>query len=399
LRKKYLLPVGFTIFIYIFSGLAIYMFTSTTIGGSMDPEKFWDVPRITNLEFIDGGSGNDTIVATASNRINPTLTITSGLVTQYSWLNNGIVYGSHELVAELFGDLTVPINGTQYIHLRVPKDALIAGKAYSVELVSDQHPKPVGFNYDTSQKYITLDSAPERYIFYHMYHPNSKSPVEEGIITDIAAGYYPYNYADHIEASIQNTGDFPITITGGFLNGLAAINTTDSSIHITGIEQCVIEKNATGSVDLTFPALSLYDQMQNHIPFNVKLVTAEGNIIEYPDTYFYAFDFPINSRIQLPTIVKEQAAITSVKFYDLGGNENAMAVTIHNLGSNPMNISSSLLNGKVATILSSNSIAEAGATQTLTLQASKLIQQSKCQVVLISKENNAFVYVSTFIAP
>ena len=151
------------------------MFTSGPTFGPENPIRNWDQPRVTGIGFIDGGSGNDTVVATAINRSNQILTITNGTVRQSYWLDNGTIYLSHQQKAELFGDLTIPINGTEDIHLSLPKDSLIAGSAYSVELVSNQHPQPVGFKYDTSQKYITLDSAPERYIFYHMDHPGSKT--------------------------------------------------------------------------------------------------------------------------------------------------------------------------------------------------------------------------------
>ena len=142
--------------------------------------------------------------------------------------------------------------------------------------------------------------------------------------------------------------------------------------------------------------------MQNNIPFDVKLVTSEGSIIEYPDTYYYPFlsnNPPFYGRIQQPSVVKEQAVITDVKFSHAGGNDDAIAVTFQNSGSNPIIISSSLLNGKAATILSKNVIVNAGSTQTITLQAGTLLQGSKYQVVLISKENNAFLTTSTYSPP
>ena len=399
--KKYLLLVGFMIFICLFSGLVAYIFISATIGGPGGPERDnRDMPIVAGLKFIDGRSSNDTVVATTLNKSNQAFTIISGCVRQSYWLNNGTVYIGHEQTAELFGDLTVPINGTKDIHLSLPKDTLIAGKTYSVGLVTDQNPQQGKFKYDeTSQNSFSVISAPEAFVFYHMRHPSASSPVEEGIITSLAAGYYPSNYGDVIGAEVQNTGDFPIIITGGFVNGVAAINTTDSSIHLTGIEQCVIEKNATGSITLNFPALSLYNQMQNNIPFNVKLVTSEGNIIEYPDTYYYPFlsnNPPFWGRIQQPAVVKEQAIITDVKFSHVGGNDDAIALTFQNSGSNPITISSSLLNGKAATILSKNVIVNADSTQTITLQAGTLLQGNKYQVVLISRENNAFITTSTY---
>ncbi|HUK84290.1 MAG TPA: hypothetical protein VLU95_00360, partial [Candidatus Acidoferrum sp.] len=354
MRKKYLLLVGLMIFICFFSVSAVYIFTSNSTFSPMDPDPFRDVPIITGLKFIDGGNDNDTVVATTINPTREPLTVTIGYISQSNWIVNGTVYLSHEQKAELLGDRAIPINGTKNIYLSLPKGTLIAGKTYTVELNTTQQ-IPTLFKYLDSQNSFNCLSDPEAFTFYHMCHPDASGPVEEGIITGLAAGYYTSNYADHIEATIQNTGDFPITITGGFVNGEAAVNTTDSSIHITGIEQCVIGKNATGSVDLTFPPASLYNQTQNRTPFNVKLITAEGTIIGIPDTYYYAFDFPINGGIQQPEVINERAEITTVKFSNLGGNDDAVAVTIYNSGSNPLIISSSMLNGKATTILSNNS--------------------------------------------
>ncbi len=126
------------------------------------------------------------------------------------------------------------------------------------------------------------------------------------------------------------------------------------------------------------------------------MVTAEGTIIGIPDTYYYAFNFPINGGIQQPAVVNEQAEITAVKFSNLGGNNDAVAVTIYNSGPNPITISSGMLNGKATTILSNNSAVDAGSTQTFTLQASTLEQGSKYQIVLISSQNNGFVYSSIY---
>ena len=117
---------------------------------------------VTDLEFIDGGSGNDTVVATVINRADKTLSITSGYIMQSYWLDNGFVYRSHEQAAELFGDLTVPANGTQDIHLSLPKDTLIAGKAYAVELnTTQQHPSSI--NISIAKTPFTL-SLPPRHL-------------------------------------------------------------------------------------------------------------------------------------------------------------------------------------------------------------------------------------------
>jgi hypothetical protein len=386
------LLVGFIILIGCFFGLVVYIFTSGTIGGLGGPERDWEMTRVTNLEFIDSGSGNDIVVATVINRADKAVSITSGYVTQSYWIDNGFVYRSHEQAAELFGDLTVPANGTKDIHLSLPQDILISGKTYAVGLnTTQQHPPSM--KYISSQNSFHTISAPKTFTFYHMCHPNTQSSVEEGVITWLAAAYCDSNYADSMLATVQNTGDFPITIAGGFVNGRAAINATDSTIHMTGKEQCVIEKNATGSVTLNFPAGTLYYARQN--PFNVKLVTAEGNVIECADMC-YPFDFSISGRIQQPVVVKEQAIITGVKFSRVGGNNDVIAVTIHNLDSNPIDVLSSLLNGKATTILSSNTIVDVGSTQTFTLEAGTLVQGREYQVVLISSQNNAFIHASTY---
>lgn len=395
MRKKYLLLVGFIIFICCFSG-AVYIFTLGTIGGPGDTKRnHWGTTFVTDLEFIDGGSGNDTIVAKVINRDDKTISITSGYIIQSYWLHNGFIYRNHEQAAELFGDLAVPANGTGDIHLSLPKDTLIPGKAYAVELNTTQG-HPSGVQFIDSQNWFNTISAPKAFTFYHMCHPNADSPVEEGVITGLAAAFCDSNYADSMRAEVQNTGDFPITITGGFVNGWAAINATDSSIHSTGIVQCVIEKNTTGSVTLNFPAGTLYYTRQN--PFNVKLVTAEGKIIEGADMC-YNFNFPINGRIQQPTTVNEKAEITTVQFFQKYGMYDSMTVAFHNFGSEPIDISSCLLNGKATTILSANTIVEVSSTQTFTVQADPLVQGRTYQVVLVSSQNNAFINTSTYSLP
>jgi hypothetical protein len=373
------------IFICCFSG-AIYLFSSGDIGGSGDRERYnWGMISATNLEFIDGGSGNDTVVATVTNRADKAVSITSGYIMQSYWLDSGFVYRSHEQAAELFGDLTVPANGTKDIHLSLPKDTLIAGKPYAVELNTTQQHRP-SIKYLNSQNSFDTISGSETFTFYHMFHPNTSGSVEEGAITRLAAAYCDANYADSMLVTVQNTGDFPITIAGGFVNGRAAINATDWSIHSTGIVQCIIEKNATGRVTLNFPAGTLYYSRQS--PFNVKLVTADGNLIEGADPYF---EFPVSDKVQQPTSIDEKAEISSVQFFQKYGMYDSISATVHNFGSKPINISSCLLNGKSTTIFSGNSIIEAGSTQTFTLQTSTVTAGNNYQLVLISSQNNAFI--------
>jgi hypothetical protein len=392
LHKKHLLLVGFIIFICCFSGFVVYTLTSSPI--EIGHRDYWPESNVINLEFIDGGSGNDTAVATVINRSDKELSITVGYIIQYYWLDNGFVYRNHEQAAELFGDLTVPANGTKDIHLSLPKDTLIAGKTYAVELNTTQQHQPI-MSIGNQNSFNTI-SPSKTFTFYHMNHPNTYSPVEEGVITGLAAAFCDSNYADSMMAEVQNTGDIPITIIGGFVNGEAAINATDSSIHITGIEQCVIEKNASGSVILNFPAGTLYYTKQN--PFDVKLVTAEGTLIECADLC-YSFDFGISGRTRQTPVVEETAKITMVQFFPKYGMYDSMTATVHNFGSNPLKISSCLLNGKATTVLSNNEIVEAGSTQTFTLQAGTLVQGSKYQVVLVSSQNNAFVNTSTYSLP
>ncbi len=219
LRKKYLLLVGFLIFICILSGSAVYIFTSDSI---RDPGwGHWDVVFVSGLKFIDGGSGNDTVVATTINRTNEPLTITSGYISQSYWLDKGFVYQNHEQATELIGDLTIPINGTKDILLSLPKDMLIPGRTYAVELNTTQY-HPPSVKYLDSENSFHIISPSETFTFYHMWHPNTPGQVEEGAITYLAAAFCDSNYADSMLVTVQNTGDIPLTITGGFVNGRAA---------------------------------------------------------------------------------------------------------------------------------------------------------------------------------
>ena len=201
----------------------------------------WPDYYISNLQFIDGGSSNDTVIATVINKANEDFTVTVGYIAQDYWLDNGFIYKTHEQAGALFGDLNVPANTTKDIHLTLPTDTLIAGKTYSVGL-NTTNPHPFRTQYDNSPNWFNTISTPQAFTFYHMGHPNTKTPVEEGVITSLSAAFCDANYADSMHATIQNTGDFPITIIGGFVNGKAAINATDARYHSDGIEQCVIEK-------------------------------------------------------------------------------------------------------------------------------------------------------------
>ncbi len=385
-----MLLVGILVFICLFSG-AIYLLVSSITGFPDNPEKdYWSKLTVTNLAFIDGGSGNDTLIASVTNRDHQAISVISGYIVQSNWINNGFIYRGHEQAAELFGDLTVPANGTKDIHLSLPTETLIAGKTYIVELNTTQQHTASQKYIDSKNSFDTIGKS-QTFTFYHMCHPNTPILVEEGVITYLSAAYCDSNYADSMMVTVQNTGDFPITIAGGFVNGDAAINATDSTIHMTGIEKCVIEKNATGSVTLNFPAGTLYYTRQN--PFNVKLVTADGNLIEGADPYY---EFRVSDRIQQPTVVIENAEIATVQFFQKYGMYDSITATIHNFGPEPIDISSCLLNGKAAAILSGNTIVETGSTQTIALQAGTLVQGNKYQLILISSQNNAFINTSTY---
>ena len=389
MRKKYPLLIGFMILVCVFSGLVVYL---SGISAPGEPRWRWGTTVASDLQFIDGGSGSDTVVATVINRADREISVTSGYIVQSYWLNNGFIYRSHEQKAQLFGDLTVPCNGTADIHLSLPTDTLVAGKTYAVELNTTESYPPLEQCIGSANWFHTI-SAPQAFTYYHMIHPGEAGLVEEGIITSLGAAFCDSNYADSMSAEVRNTGDFPITIVGGFVNGRAAINATDSTIHMTGIEKCVIEKNATGSVSLNFPAGTLYYTKQN--PFDVKLVTAEGNIIESADMC-YSFDFPRSGKIQQPTTSVEKAEITSVQFLPKYGMYDWITASVYNFGSKPIVISSCLLNGKATAILSANTVIEAGSTQTIALQAGTLVQGNKYQLVLISSENNDFINTSTY---
>jgi hypothetical protein len=366
--------------------VSFYLFSSSITDYPANQERnYWNQPIVTHLEFIDGGSGNDTIVATVTNNAHQDVSVTRGYLVQSYWTDNGFIYRNHEQPAELFGDLRISPNMTKDIHLSLPTGTLIAGKTYTIELNTTQ-PHPSSINYFGSKNTFDTISNSQPYTFYHMYHTDTSGMVEEGAITGLTAAYCDANYADSMLVEVQNTGDFPMTIAGGFVNGMAAINATDSSIHITGIERCVIEKNSTGSVTLNFPAGTLYYTRQN--PFNVKLVTADGILIEGADPYF---EFLGEKKIQQPSVVDENAEIATVQFFQKYGMYDFVTAAVHNFGSNPINISSCMLNGKATTILSSNTIVEVGSTQTITLQTNTVTTGENSQLVLITSQNNAFI--------
>ena len=111
----------------------------------------------TNFQFIDGGSGKDKIVVTVTNTLDRTLEISDGHV-------NGEAVGISE-------DLTIPKSANGTVTLTLPSGSLVEGKMYSV-LLANKDPNMIPAY------------GRERYVFYHMYHPNAQGPIEEGVIVE-----------------------------------------------------------------------------------------------------------------------------------------------------------------------------------------------------------------------
>jgi hypothetical protein len=221
-QKRRLLLVSIIITLILLAGVAFYL-AQPSFDASVSPHP----ASITACQFLDGGTNNDKIVVEAVNGRQEAIKIASGYV------NNQAV--------ELSGNLTIPTHTNKTVTLTMPTDSLVPGRQYNVSLTTDNSDYPIAYY--------------SRYIPYHMYHPDASGPVEEGIITLLLpVGHHFSNSGevngDMIMALVQNTGDFPITIMGGFVNGAAAIKTVDSM----GAEQCVIEKNETNPVSLNFPA-------------------------------------------------------------------------------------------------------------------------------------------------
>jgi flagellin-like protein len=100
---------------------------------------------------------------------------------------------------------------------------------------------------------------------------NLMGTAEQGVITNLefdASG-------NTITATVQNTGDVAITITGGFINGNSATTDVGSGLQIA--------KGGTDTVVLDVPVAlqPLTDAQQ----YQVKLSTAKGNSIAYTQTY------------------------------------------------------------------------------------------------------------------
>ncbi len=248
LSKKMLLITAIIILV-IFCPFIVSVFTSSLrpIGGENE------FPYAANITFLDGGNSNDTIKFTVFNTLSTALTIQECIV------NNQYVKFS--------GDLTIPSESTGKIMLTLSSGALVGGKQYDICI-----------NPNATNGIFTIHTQ-QRYIYYHMYHPNVEGPVEEAVIIELFPGYYnKYFSYDEMGATIQNTGDFPITITRGFVNGMEAINTTG---------QLTIDKNKTAQVNMLFPPRVLLDQMLSGKPFEVKFITTNDNLITYVEPYYY----------------------------------------------------------------------------------------------------------------
>jgi hypothetical protein len=102
--------------------------------------------------------------------------------------------------------------------------------------------------------------------------------VEEGVIAELHPEYSNRWFSgDDLVAIVQNTGDTPITIIGGFVNGIAAAKTYNKTLAV----------NSEALVWMVFPWDSLFNLTQNGVPYEVKLTTATGYNISYAEQYYY----------------------------------------------------------------------------------------------------------------
>jgi ubiquitin-protein ligase len=246
--KRQLLLIGISILL-ICSLIVVFYATSFPVIPLSDHR---DPRRIINVQFIDGGMGNDTAVITISNELNKTVEISGGTVNKQE--------------IEVSGDLIIQRHSTGTITLTMPTDSVVLGKQYTFRLTTHKDEpwnNPIVWS--------------ERNVFYHMYHPNATGPVEEGVIVEIVTGgYWKGADAYMLSTNIRNTGDFPITITSGFVNGIQAMN-------VTGAPTLIIAVNATEQVSLFFPPGSFYEELHNGTPIYVSLVTARNNTIVYAE--------------------------------------------------------------------------------------------------------------------
>jgi hypothetical protein len=201
---------------------------------------------------------NDKVVITISNTLNRTVEIADGYV--------------NEQKIEVSGNLVIQGHSTGTITLTMPPASVVLGKQYMFQLTTDKD--------DPRNNPIIWF---ERNVFYHMYHPNATGPVEEGVIVEIVTGgYWKGADAYMLSTNIRNTGDFPITITSGFVNGIQAMNVTGAPTWAK-VNDLIIEVNATEQVSLFFPPGSFYTELHNGTPIYVTLLTARNNTIIYAE--------------------------------------------------------------------------------------------------------------------
>jgi hypothetical protein len=323
-------------------------------------ETYPQFPYVSNTIFAEGGNSNDTIKLTVLNALSD-----STLSIQKCTVNNESL--------EFAGDMTIPSRSKGDITITLASGALIGGKRYDLYI-----------NPNATNGIFTIHTN-QRYLYYHMYHPNATSPVEEAIITELYSSYYSrYSSHDEMGATIQNTGDFPITITGGFVNGMASISTTG---------QLTINKNETGEAVMLFQPRFLLDQMLCGKPFHVRLVTTSNNLIDYVDPYYFP-DCNIVSNSEKITVAIEKGEITDVELSDNGLNSNLVSLNFRNTGNAQITIESCLVNGKAVEILQNNTTVDVSASQKFVLKAGFSLSGSNDQIVLISSENSAFIYRS-----
>jgi hypothetical protein len=328
------------------------------------------------VKFIDGGSWNDTIVITARNVGNVDANITGCIARQQLWdMNNkNGIYSFRELFsAQLTGDLIIPANSTHDIHLTLPSNTLIVGKTYFVGLTA---------------KYGSA-SIEDRFVYYHWMNPSANGPIEEAAIVSVKDGIIPLNYHDAISVTVQNTGDKPLTITNGLVNGMIAEKLTQYE------GKYVLEKNSTLEFEMFFPGNStLLKLKQDNTPLDIKLVTAEGYIIQNPDIYYY---YQTTSWNDLGTFyerivpVQENLYLLNTGFFSNIGNSSSVSLTLYNSGQNPITVTGCLVDGKQTTLLST--VIEK--TKTVEVNLGPVVKGMQYQIVLVSSENNAFVYTVT----
>jgi flagellin-like protein len=102
---------------------------------------------------------------------------------------------------------------------------------------------------------------------------NLMGTAEQGVITNLQ--FTDGGVADDtIIATVQNTGDVALTITGGFVNGNEANSITPGTAM-------TIAKGDTETFTLALDPGTLVDATQ----YQIKLTTAKGNAIAYTSTY------------------------------------------------------------------------------------------------------------------